>query len=75
MNTVAIVLSIVLGFLSLIGTVIMATRKVLDMGLRVQRTVDTPMIEHEILIRDYCQRHNIPISELTTRIKTLLRTA
>lgn len=26
------------------------------------------MIEHEILIRDYCQRHDIEVEELPTRM-------
>jgi hypothetical protein len=37
---------------------------------RVERFFDAFLIEHEILIRWYCEQHGLVLSSLPTRIKT-----
>jgi hypothetical protein len=42
--------------------------KLSQISNHVQKTFDYFAIEHEILIRDYCQRNNLTISDLPTRL-------
>jgi hypothetical protein len=41
--------------------------------LRMDRLAAKFLIEHEILIADYCSRMNIKAEDLPTRIKSLLK--
>lgn len=42
--------------------------KLSQIANHVQKTFDYFAIEHEILIRDYCERNSISIAELPTRL-------
>ena len=43
---------------------------VLGIGLRLDRQLAHFLVEHEILIADYCKRSGISTNELPTRIKS-----
>ena len=63
-------LTISLGnILTIIGCGLMWLRK----ERRMERLVEKFLIEHEILIADYCKRMGIDASELPTRIKGLTK--
>jgi hypothetical protein len=42
----------------------------LGINHRVSKWLDHFSIEHEILIRDYCERHDLRVNDLPTRFRT-----
>ena len=36
---------------------------------RVDRRISQFMLEHEVLVRDYCDRHNIEVKDFMPRLK------
>jgi hypothetical protein len=41
----------------------------LGVGFRFERLMYWVLMEHEILIRDYCERHDLKVTEMPTRLK------
>lgn len=39
---------------------------------RIEKKIDKFGMEHELLVRDYCERHGIKVEDLPTRMKRLL---
>jgi hypothetical protein len=46
---------------------------IVAMFLRVDRIAAKFLVEHEILVADYCKRTGIEVRDLPTRIKSLIR--
>lgn len=51
-----------------VGVLVGGLAKLSQISTHVQKTFDYFAIEHEILIRDYCERNNIKLTELPTRL-------
>jgi hypothetical protein len=41
----------------------------IGLNYKVQKWLDHFSIEHEILIRDYCERHDLKVTDLPTRFR------
>lgn len=48
---------------------VMGLIKLQRIAMHVQRTFDYFALEHEILMQDYAERHNLNLHELPTRLK------
>ena len=60
---------ITLGQIAIIIAIIGSTWSVQRILLKMQRTMDLHLVEHEMLIADYCERHGIHVRDLPTRAK------
>lgn len=61
-------LSLFIATLINVGVLIGGLVKLNRIAVHVQRTFDYFAIEHEILIRDYCERNKLRLEELPTRV-------
>lgn len=51
-----------------VGALLAGILKLHKIASHVEKTFDFFSLEHEILIRDYCQRNNIDVAQLPTRL-------
>ena len=65
---------VLMAFLASGGAVLFYLRRIFKALQRTNRILDKFMIEHEILIMDYCKRMEIDVKDLPTRLKGLSRT-
>ena len=61
-------LAVVCGAGSNVLALVIGLWKLSQISAHVQRTFDYFAREHEILIKDYCERHHIDIKNLPTRL-------
>lgn len=62
---IALVTGAIVNVIALLG----GLWKLNQVGNHVRRTFDYFALEHELVMQDYCDRHEIKLSELPTRLQ------
>jgi len=65
---------VVVTFLASAGAVLAFLWRIAKALQKTNRILDKFLMEHEILIMDYCKRMEIDVKDLPTRLKDLSRT-